>query len=473
MIDCGLSPSVLAADLQKAGLEIDRACGAEEQTALGFIAAVALFCATPYRGLGVYDREEFPTPFSEERLRRLYATAVGKGGNLVSSLAKRALKEQIGQGKRPAALQELAKEAVGCARELKQNGLTADLLFALCLGTLKGQEEVILHPSCRGGFSAVAAVTACGEGIEDFVIGRIEKVKEELDQKIKRARAIRDWRPALPVASGEELSALLCEYYRFECQNGVLSLRMEGFFGEEDLTVRAVRRGENYLFCDDGCALKALLKRVPAGVERRVMAKKILAGTVCQIEGEVLTAEGRGLVTFGDFLQYLILVANADLIAKDYVGDERYEEYAPLLPLVPLDDPQGLEGEIRSLTYMRYDEERGTLFYPALCFLGNQTGTRWLLTTDGKEITLRDHANSYDEGAVFEQYLTFEDELTPAFCRQIAPVLERFGGRIEGKKLVLSCKSGNMTLLCRTLYRYLQAAVLLSRFGGPIPVYRT
>ena len=74
---------------------------------------------------------------------------------------------------------------------------------------------------------------------------------------------------------------------------------------------------------------------------------------------------------------------------------------------------------------------------------------------------------------IFEQYLTFEDELTPAFCRQIAPVLERFGGRIEGKKLVLSCKSGNMTLLCRTLYRYLQAAVLLSRFGGPIPVYRT
>lgn len=475
MIRCALSPSVLAADLQKAGLAIDREYGVGEQTVLGFIAAVALFCVRPYRGLSVYDKEEFPRPFEEERLRRLYALAVGKGGNLVSSGAKRALKEQIDAGKTPRALQSLALDAGHCAEKLGLKGLPADLLFALCLATLEGKDTVLLLPTYRtGGFSAVKAVASCSEGIEDYVIEQIEKFKEQLDEKIKKAAAIRDWRPALPVGSEEELAALLGEFYRFECKDGVLTLLLEGFFSEEDLKIRIVYRDGCYIFCDEGAALRELSKRVAGKEARLAMAKKILAGTICQIEGEVLCADGQGFVTFEDFLQYVILVAHADLIAEHYEGDERYVEYPPLLPLTAgsASDPCGIEKEIRSLMYIRYDEQMGTLFHPALCFLGNQTGTVWLLSTDGECITLRDHANSYDEGAVFEQYLAFSDALSPAFCRQIAPVLERFGVYTEENKLVLACPKGDRAALCRALYRYMQAAVLLSQFGGALPAVK-
>ena len=472
MIKCALSPSVLAADLQREGFAIDGECGVEQQTVLGFIAAVALFCAKPYRGLGAYDKDEFPRPFEEERLRRLYAMAVGKGGNLVSSVAKRWLKEQIKGGQTPRSLQSLALDAQLCAEKLGLEGLPADLLFALCLATLEGGDTALLLPPYRAGrFSAPEAVASCSEGIEDYVIGKIEKYKEQLDEKIKKAVAIRDWRPALPVGSEEELAALLEEFYRFEYENGVLTLLLKGFFSEEDLKIRIVYRDGCYIFCDEGAALRALSKRVAGKEACLAMAKKILAGTICQIEGEMLCADGEGFVTFEDFLQYVILVAHADLIAEHYRGDEQYEEYPPLLPLVSGSegDPRGLEEAIRSLMYIRYDEQLGTLFHPALCFLGNQTGTVWLLLTDGERITLRDHANSYDEGAVFEQYLAFSDALSPAFGRQIAPVLERFGVYTEGNKLILTCQAGERTVLCRALHRYMQAAVLLSQFGGAVP----
>jgi hypothetical protein len=190
------------------------------------------------------------------------------------------------------------------------------------------------------------------------------------------------------------------------------------------------------------------------------------------VEGERITTCVTAPYQVGWYLQYISLIANADLYPNyDPKGNvyERGESDRSLF-LKASPDYSMIREAITQYQSVSYDEHKGIFVGLGLIYLGNSTSARYLFTTAADGIvTIRDYSNSYHEGAIFENYLCYHDDLTE--CQeQIERIACRFGGVCDGREVTATFRNDQEDAFVRALCRYAQMAVILAQVGYHIPL---
>lgn len=240
---------------------------------------------------------------------------------------------------------------------------------------------------------------------------------------------------------------------------------LDRFFADNGmpLSVSFSVQGELCSMSDSGSAVAHLKARVGdlwLNYASHVVKDK---GIVLQLEGESVTGQfsfidGIGLCyRFGIFLQYLMHIAYADMLFSSVPDIADIELEDALLPL-----QKGCSDTVKEafLSGAYVTEKFGKrYFYPRVRYIKNEGAAYCTLSEKGGRIRIADAVTGFEDGSVFECYLSYNDGVSE---RQ-RDILKAFGGALEGESTVLYAE--REAELPRALINYVQMASVASAYG--------
>lgn len=447
--------------------------GVKDQYPTIFLLAALTYCEPKYTGFGKNEQPE-PIPYEEERLRYIFSKVFLRGCGACARMIKYLLKKHQNDWMPAISREEMLLQVQALAEGRKVPVMSVELMLAVVLEHMDLRLETLLKPECRQGkISAQLLMEMCDREIYDYVIEEIEKLMLQLRQKSKEVVELRDWRPARMFAPVEELESKLRSSIVIDEQGGELSITIPYFFADTERPMRITVRDteEGFVAHDNGLALEELSAR-PDVNDPVQMAERICAGTVCHLEDGRLTICFQGSHYLNYFLQYAALIAHADLY-PDYDLRGNVYQVAQRYDRIPTKEQPDYSNLCENwLEYLRvgYDEYSGIQVGLGLVFLGCNTGSRFLLTTDEDGlITIVDYSNSYNEGAILENYINYYEESTNNHG-QIQALAKRFGGTYDGESVRCTFRNDSEDAFVKAVNRYAQMGVILSQLGYNIPL---
>ena len=453
--------------------ELQREFAIGQQYSTFLLLATLRYCKQNYTGFA--EGEESQTfPYEEERLRCMLKRAFLRGPTACARYIEFLLKKHRDTLTTGLSRDELLQKAKAIAESRKHPVFSADIVLAVALEHLDPLFEKLLSPAWgENPANATTLVAETDVGVYDYVISEIDKLIERLHQKAEAARAERDWRPARLFAPPEEVEAKLRAAISMIEQEGFLQITIPYFFADtgDPLRLTVYETDEGYVIHDNGDAVGQLKVHLSGG-DWREIAERICAGTICQIEGTILTVCMTAPYQLSWFLQYISLVAHADLYPHYNSHGNRYEINQIYLALPKKDEADFTEIRSALTRYLSvsYDENAGIRVGLGVVFLGSNTGSSYILSTDEQGVvTITDHSNSYKEGAVLENYLNYHDD-TSVDRAQVHRLAKRFGGSCNEETVFCTFVNDTEDAVVRAIHRFVQMGVVLSQVGYSIPL---
>jgi hypothetical protein len=438
-----------------------------------FLLTTLRYCKPKYTGFSEKDNQEM-LPYEEERLRYIFNKVFLFSCGGCAKRVEFILKKYPDNWAPAISREEMLLQVQALAEGRKVPIMSVELMLAVVLEHMDLRFETLLRSEYRQGkLSAQLLMEMCDGEIYDYVIEEIEKLMMQLRQKSQEAAELRDWRPARMFAPVEELESKLRSSIVMEEQGGELSITIPYFFADTEHPLRITVRDteEGFVAHDNGLALEELSAR-PDANDPIQLAERICAGTVCHLEDGQLTICFQRSHYLNYFLQYAALIAHADLYpdydlrGNVYQVAQRYDR----IPTKQQPDYSNLCENWLKFLQVGYDEYSGIRVGLGLVFLGCNTGSKFLLTTDEDGlITIVDYSNSYNEGAILENYINYYEESTQNHD-QIQALAKRFGGTYDGESVRCTFRNDSEDAFVKAINRYAQMGVILSQLGDNIPL---
>lgn len=461
-----LSYSRLLKDIIATEKQIREEVMADEISALSIFCAILTWFKGQYIGFSKYEEN-----FEEERVRYLLDKILWAGAEAESGLLTRLLwrlTKTNGVAALPVGVMDIASE-IATAR--KQHIITTDIMLLVALQHLERQAlDRINSPYRHQNFDIVEVLADADQHVYDYTLEQIDIVKQLLDLKAKRVKDIRDWRPAKQFVDNQTLRQKLYRIFQVEKKGNTLELTIPDFFADLALPLELTLtcKDEEYYIQDNRTAMKALTRRLP-GEARSLMplVKMLCGGTIIHVsEDGTFSARLHSESYFYRFIQYIILVAHADLIRDHYVSEgEQKLNWADGLP-EPADDPSGFLEKLKEEIRIYYSEYDGIYAGMGLFYFPNSTSATYLFRVDDDEtVWIRDGFGSYmHEGAIFETLYADHDDLSE-YQELIEKICSRFGGVFNGMWVTTSFVNDSDDAFGKAFVNFVQMAVILALVG--------
>jgi hypothetical protein len=468
-----MASTFLLRDMLMQADALQKDLGVQDQYPTIFLLTALRYCKRDYTGFGENERPE-PIPYEEERLRYIFSKIFLRSCGACARMIEYLLKKHQNDWMPAISREEMLLQVQALAEGRKVPVMSVELMLAVVLEHMDLRIETLLKPECRQGkLSAQLLMEMCDREIYDYVIEEIAKLTVKLQQKSNEAAELRDWRPARMFAPVEELESKLRSSIVMKEQDGALSITIPYFFADTEHPMRiTVRDTEEGFVAHDNCLALEELSARPDVDDPIQLAERICAGTVCHLEDGRLTICFQRSHYLNYFLQYAALIAHADLYpdydlrGNVYQVAQRYDR----IPTKQQPDYSDLCENWLKYLQVGYDEYSGIRVGLGLVFLGCNTGSKFLLTTDEDGlITIVDYSNSYNEGAILENYINYYEESTQNHD-QIQALAKRFGGTYDGESVRCTFRNDSEDAFVKAINRYAQMGVILSQLGDNIPL---
>ena len=343
--------------------------------------------------------------------------------------------------------------------------LSSDVVFLCALNKLQGKAKKFVF-GVETEEEILARLSEIDANIYDFVIFEVEKIRLALEEKIRKAKELRDWKPAEKLMEPEQLALAFFDTVEKKVTEKCVELKIPKFFGSSDLKLSIHLAGEIWYVHDQGTALRHLKKRLANSEKVNTVLKKVCyAGYVDQ--GRVAGNFTSGY-RFFLYLQKLVFVAHADLYytraEKQLYPKDRDEIYVPIERAEKLNANQLFDLLKQSISFS-YDERRGITVCPQTHFSLFSTRPCFLIETKSEgAIVLSDARKGAVEGEIFEAFYWEHEDLS-AYSKFIETFCNRFGAEFFNGGICLKEKKEKyFSALCA----FFNLAVLLSELGHDI-----
>ncbi len=452
-----LQTALLQSLLQKAE-DIKKEFDGERLGATHLLVAMVDLCRTEYSGFSVSDTTRSPAPFEEERLRYLFEKEVR-----LAAFFRQTLSKNRRNGVTEPAFDLACCERVAAARGAES--LPCDVVFLCALQAF--QQEV--RPLTRTPLtdeSVLRLLEDVDRNIFDYVIDKVEALREKLQAKATEAAALRDWKPAAKFAEPDELLARLFAMIKTDVVGNVVTLKLPRFFGTTDLKLSFHTADGVYYVSDNGCAVRHLAKRVLDKEKQRRVLDKVCHP--CWLYHGAVTGCFSSTFSFFEYLKRLTFVAYADLYytkaQKRLCGKEPRYLYLPADKGEPM-EAENLLSLLKSGVGCYYDENDGLCVWAdAKTSLSSARSAVLIETLANGVLRLSDRRKGRREGEILEAFYWDRDDIAPYgvfISRLIAP----FGATFDGKDITLTEKAARFD---KALFRFFHTAVLMSELGHDI-----
>lgn len=261
--------------------------------------------------------------------------------------------------------------------------------------------------------------------------------------------------------NSEELLKSLYDNVNLSPEGKTLTTKINGFFGNQDLTLSFRYSDGAYSVHDNGSALLCLKDNAGSDAEFKEILDVIKSNL--SLDGFCVVGCFSQVQHLFHYLQILIFIAHADLYYKELSEDGLY--YDNDITLDSLDECELIEKD--DLLFMIKDGFsagvccEGTYLNVGMTYsLFNSTVSYLIEEKDGK-YCISDNRKGKVQGEIFESFYWDNDNLS-VYSGYIGSFCERFGGDFDGKNLSLSCDKEQ---LVPSLFKFINLAVLLSEFG--------
>lgn len=251
---------------------------------------------------------------------------------------------------------------------------------------------------------------------------------------------------------------------RTEKTGKICSLVIPDFFADTDgeLKLSFVCIDGVYYVHDNGCAVR----RLKANCKSEAYKEK-LEKVYCDSMGEEkVVGRFTQVFHFFHYIQVLIFISNADLIA-----DSMEDKFCFLDPEVKFPDVDSVEDTDMNVLLEKLKEgiSAGSKNHDAVwigvrsCYSLNSTSVGYLVERleDGI-FRISDKCKGNIEGEVFESFYWGNNDIS-RYSNYVNRYCKRFGGEFDGKDISVTALSE--TDIVRSLFRFINLAVLLSEFG--------
>lgn len=417
--------------------EIRHEFNLDNSSSESFLYAILSYFNQPYSGFTLNDHL---IPFEEERVRLILGRVLKSSINLSKHVLKTSLKNI---------------ESFNDWKSIQ----TCDYLLLQCILCLNEKSLKIIHKEYHQ-YKISDLLIEIDKEIYPYVIEQLNDVKNKINEKIDKAIEYRDYLPKEKYMDESEILKILKDNIKIGLNNNLMTLNISSFFkdSKDKLVLSIIKKDDMYYIHDHGCTIKEINKRITSKSECIELTKQFLSGTICYLKGDVVIGEINSLPYFSIYLQYLIMIANLDLIhglfevKEDYFREEVY-------PFEGKDDLNEMINYIQNYFNVHYDEQKGILISSHLCYFGNNTTASFQIEIESGKVIIKDYYNSYQEGAIFENVWYNEEDLS-SYKTYINMIVRRFGGKFDGIRVYYSFERNDSFI--QSLLAYIQMSVLLA-----------
>jgi len=402
-----------------------------------------LSCFSKENSLPSFD-DEYPIPFEKERVLLILKKILKSSINISMRVLTRTLKSI----NMPNDYKIISNEIITC-----------DVLLLRCILDLNANNKMILKKEYHD-FDIEHVLNEINHEIYPYVIEQATIQKDQLDKKIKKAIYYRDFKPAEKLMEESFLQHMLNQHVEMKLDENILKLTIPYFFKDSNqpLVLSIIKNGDMYYVHDYGLSIKELNKRVTSKNRCTELVKSFISGTICYLHDDIVIGEVNSLPHLSRYLQRLVMIANLDLIEGLFPVFEDYERKA-VYPFVGEGCLNEVVNYFNSYFNVTYDNQKGLLIGSHLCYFGNSTTASFKVELKDDIVIVKDHYNSFKEGAIFENVWYNIDDLTP-YQKYINKVAERFNGMFDGKDVSLSFNKNEEFI--KSFMNFVQMAILLA-----------
>lgn len=450
--------TILLRTLLEKAEDIRKEFNSEQLGATHILAAMVDLCQTEYSGFSLSDTTLHPSPFEEERLRYIREKEIKLAAFFRLTLAK-----NNRNGVTEAAFNFDGCEQVAAARGAAL--LSSDVVFLCALQTFQQENRAVTRTPLTDE-SILSILEEIDRNIFDYVVDKVEVLREKLKEKANTAVAIRDWLPAAKFADPDEVLTRLFAKIKMDVSDNVVTLKLLRFFGVTDLKLSIHTVNGAYYISDNGCAVKHLTKRVRDKEKRNRVLNKVCHP--CWLYQDAVTGCFSSTFSFFEYMKWLVFVAHADLYYTKAEGrlckKEKDYVYLTAEKGEPM-DTTALLSLLRGGIGCYYDENDGLCVWAdAKCSLSSSRTAVQIKTLPSGDICLSDKRKSQYEGTILEAFYWDHDDIAP-YGTFITKLTARFGAAFDGKDVYLTEKAERFD---KALFRFFNLAVLLAELDHNI-----